>query len=168
MLMGHQPAEEVKIDRGGKNSMPRRTLMPTTIAVVIAVAIGAGARAQELSCPSGYAPDQSNTSCVPSQPGAGAAQGGVAGQAQQLLNRFGAAVQGAPSKAEGALGGVLNSFGLGGSGAAPKGDNGGTAQGGVGGGTAQAGVGGGTAQAGVGGGTTNGDAGQHPHYKTAS
>ena len=139
--------------------MPRRTLMPTTIAVVIAVAIGAGARAQELSCPSGYAPDQSNTSCVPSQPSAGAAQGGVAGQAQQLLNRFGAAVQGAPSKAEGALGGVLNSFGLGGSGAAPKGDNGGTAQ---------AGVGGGTAQAGVGGGTTNGDAGQHPHYKTAS
>jgi len=77
-----------------------------TIAVVIA--IGAGARAQELSCPPGYAPDQNNTSCVPSQPSAGLAQGGVAGQAQQLLNSFGAAVQGAPSKAAGALGGVLN------------------------------------------------------------
>jgi len=86
--------------------MPRRTLILATIAVVIA--IGAGARAQELSCPPGYTPDQNNTSCVPSQPSAGLAQGGVAGQAQQLLNSFGAAVQGAPSKAAGALGGVLN------------------------------------------------------------
>jgi len=131
--------------------------MPTTIAVVIAVAIGTGARAQELSCPPGYAPDQNNTSCVPSQPNAGPAQGGVAGQAQHLLDSFGAAVQGAPSKAAGALGGMLNSFGLGGSGATPKGDNGGTAQGGVG---------GGTAQAGVGGGATYG--GQHPPGKTAA
>jgi len=124
--------------------------MPATVAVVIAVAIGAGARAQELSCPPGYAPDQNNTGCVPSQPSAGPAQGGVAGQAQQLLNSFGAAVQGAPSKAAGALGGVLNSFGLGGSSAAPKGDNGGTAQ------------------AGVGGGASNGYASEHPHNKTAS
>jgi len=125
--------------------MPRGTLILTTIAVVIAVAIGAGARAQELSCPSGYAPDQNNTSCVPSQPSAGAAQGGVAGQAQQLLKSFGAAVQGQanPSNPSGALGGMLNRLGLGGSGAAPKGDNGGTAQGGVGGGVAQGGVGGG-------------------------
>jgi len=107
--------------------------MLATIAVIIAVAIGAGARAQELSCPLGYAPNQNNTSCVPSQPSAGPAQGGVAGQAQQLFNSFGAAVQGAPSKAAGALGGMLNSFGMGGSGAAPQGYNGGAAQGGVGG-----------------------------------
>lgn len=109
-----------------------------TSAVVIAVAIGAGARAQELSCPPGYAPDQNNTSCVPSQPSGGPTQGDVAGQAKQLLNSLGAAVQGAPSKAAGALGGVLNSFGLGGSDAAPKGDNGGTAQGEVSGGAASA------------------------------
>jgi hypothetical protein len=127
--------------------MLRGTLMPATIAVVIAVAIGAGARAQELSCPPGYAPDQGNTSCVPAQPSGGPSQGDVAGQAKQLLNSLGAAVQGAPSKAAGALGGVLNSFGLGGSDAAPKGDNGGTAQGGVGGGVAQGGVGGGAASA---------------------
>jgi len=169
--------------------MPRGTSILATIAVVIAVAIGAGARAQELSCPPGYAPDQNNTSCVPSQPSAGPAQGGVAGQAQQLLNTFGAAVQGAPSKAAGALGGMLNSFGLGSSGAAPQGDNGGTAQGvqgapsnpagalggtlnsfGLGGsGAAPQGDNSGTAQGGVGGGARNGDYGaQHPLSKTAA
>ena len=100
--------------------MPRRTLMLVTIAVIIAVRIGPPARAQELSCPPGYAPNSSNTSCVPSQPNAGPAQGGFGGQAQQLLNSFGAAVQGASSKASGALGGMMNSFGLQGSGAAPN------------------------------------------------
>jgi hypothetical protein len=115
--------------------MPRGTLMLVTIAVIIAVGIGPRARAQELSCPPGYAPNSSNTGCIPSQPSAGSAQGSVAGQAQQLLNSFGAAVQGAPSKAAGALGGMLNSFGLQGSAAtpnevAPNADNGATAQGG--------------------------------------
>lgn len=156
--------------------MPRRTLILATIAVVIVVAIGAGARAQELSCPPGYAPDQNNTSCVPSQPSAGPAQGGVAGQAQQLLNSFGAAVQGAQSNAAGALGPMLNSFGLGGSGAAPQGYNGSAAQGaapqGYNGGTAQGaapqGYNGGTAQGGVGGAATNDYGGQHPLSKISA
>lgn len=100
--------------------MPRGTLMPATIALIIAVGIGPRAQAQELSCPPGYALNSSNTGCVPSQPSPGSAQGGVAGQAQRLFNSFGAAVQGASSKATGALGGMLNSFGLQGSGAAPN------------------------------------------------
>ncbi len=109
--------------------MPRRRLTLATIAVVIAVTTRART-AHELSCPPGFAPDQDNTSCVPSRPSAGPAQGGLAGQAQQFLNSFG---QGAPLTAAGALGGVLNSFGLGGGGsgvapqgsAAPQGYNGG-------------------------------------------
>jgi len=112
--------------------MTRRTSI-ATIAVVIAVAIGAAARARELPCPPGYAVDQDNTGGVPSRPGAAPAQGGVAGQDQQLLNSFGAAVQGAPSSAAGALGGTRYSFGLGGSRAAPNGDNFAVAQGGAGG-----------------------------------
>jgi len=127
--------------------------------IAAVVAIGAGARAQELSCPPGYAPDQYNTSCIPSQPSAGAAQGGVAAQAQQLLNSFGAAVQGVPSKAAGAFGGMMNSFGSGGSGAAPNQYNGGTAQ---------PGVGIGTAQAGTGAAAMNDDGGQHTSGKTAA
>jgi len=124
--------------------MPRLTSIRilTTIGVVIAVAIGAGAQAQELSCPPGYAPDQSNTSCVPSRPSAAPVQGGVAGQAQQILNSIGAAVQGAPSNATGALGGILNSFGLGGSDAAPTQPSGGAAPTQPSGGAEQAEVGG--------------------------
>ncbi len=112
--------------------MPRLTLILATSAVVVVVLISKGARAQELTCPPGYRPDQNNAGCVPSQPSAGAAQGGVAGQAQQFLNSLGAAVQGASSSPAGALSGVLKSFGMGASGAAPNQYNGGTAQAGTG------------------------------------
>jgi hypothetical protein len=91
-----------------------------TVGVVVAVTIGVDARAQEVSCPSGYAPNSSNTGCVPSQPSAGSVPNGVAGQAQQLFNSFGAAAQGTSSKAAGALRGMLNSFGLQGSAGTPN------------------------------------------------
>ncbi len=117
--------------------MPSRTLMLVTIAVIIAVRIGPPARAQELSCPPGYAPNSSNSGCVPSQPSAAPAQGDLEGQAQHLLNSFGEAVQGASQKATGAVGGMLNRFGVQGSRAAaneaaPNEGNAGAAQGGSG------------------------------------
>jgi len=90
-----------------------RMLEVAAIAAIIAAATVLGAQAQE----------------SPSEQGSRPEQGSVAGQAQQLLNGFGAAVQGASSKASGALGGMLNSFGLGAPGLAPTptAGNGGTA-----------------------------------------
>ena len=63
-----------------------------------------------------------------------ASAAGVRGQglSQQGLNSLGTGIEGAPSTAAGALGGVLNGLGLGGSGAAPKGDSSDAAPGGAG------------------------------------
>ena len=123
--------------------MPRRRLTLATIAVVIAVTTRArtGPRAL-LSTRLRTGPGQHQLRSVATERRTRARWlgGSGAGQAQQFLNSFG---QGAPSTAAGALGGVLNSFGLGGGGsgvapqgsAAPQGYNGGTAQNGVGGGS---------------------------------
>lgn len=126
--------------------MPHGMLRIATIAAVIAAATGLGAQAQE----------------APSQQGSGPGQGSIAGQAQQLLNGLGEAVQGTTSKAAGGLGGMLNSLGLGGPGSAPTptAENRGTAPEEVGG---AANGPGGVAPGGAGGDATNGPCGYYGH-----
>jgi hypothetical protein len=112
--------------------MPRIKSQLAAVAVIIAVGFGTRVHAQELSCPPGYGPNSSYTGCVASQPNPGSAQSGAAGEAQQILNGFGAAVQGASSNAAGAVEGMLNSFGMQGQATPSNQGYGGNAQGGYG------------------------------------